>query len=112
MKARILTPQLLVIAIALAFATFTTAQGEERPNILWISCEDISPNLGCYGDDYARTPNLDRLAGQGVRFDRAFTHAGVCAVLRSGVITGVYPISIGSQHMRSNIIPPPHIKCF
>ncbi|MEE2642216.1 MAG: sulfatase, partial [Planctomycetota bacterium] len=46
------------------------------------------------------------------RFDRAFTHAGVCAVLRSGVITGVYPISIGSQHMRSNIIPPPHIKCF
>ena len=87
--------------------------GNERlPNILWISCEDISPNLGCYGDTYARTPNLDKLATQGVRFDRAFTHAGVCAVLRSGIITGTYPISIGSQHMRSRIVTPPHIKCF
>lgn len=75
--------------------------GVERPNILWISCEDISPNLGCYGDPDAVTPNLDRLASQGVLFRNAFTHAGVCAVLRSGVITGRYPISIGTQHMRS-----------
>ena len=85
---------------------------DARPNILWISCEDISPNLGCYGDSYAKTPNLDALAKQGVRFDRAFTHTGVCAILRSGVITGVYPVSIGSQHMRSRIVTPPHIKCF
>ncbi len=84
----------------------------ERPNILWISCEDISPNLGCYGDKYANTPHLDQLARDGARFDRAFTHAGVCAVLRSGVITGMYPVSIGSQHMRSRIVPPPHVKCF
>ena len=89
-----------------------TTYADDRPNILWISCEDISPNLGCYGDTYARTPNLDKLASEGVRFDRAFTHAGVCAVLRSGMITGVYPVSIGSQHMRSNIVTPPHIKCF
>lgn len=84
----------------------------KRPNILWISCEDISPNLGCYGDSYASTPNLDRLASQGVRYTQAFTPAGVCAVVRSGIITGVYPVSIGSQHMRSRIVTPPHIKAF
>ena len=83
-----------------------------RPNILWISCEDISPNLGCYGDPHAITPNLDQLAAQGVRFTRAFTPAGVCAVVRSGVITGMYPPSIGSQHLRSRIIPPANVKAF
>lgn len=83
-----------------------------RPNILWISCEDISPNLGCYGDPHAITPNLDQLASDGVRFTRAFTPAGVCAVVRSGVITGMYPPSIGSQHMRSRIIPPPNVRAF
>lgn len=85
---------------------------QKQPNILWISCEDISPNLGCYGDRYANTPNLDQLARDGARFDRAFTPAGVCAVMRSGHITGVYPISQGSQHMRSNIVLPAGIKCF
>ncbi len=84
----------------------------DRPNILWISCEDISPNVGCYGDPHAVTPNLDRLASQGVRFSHAFTPAGVCAVVRSGVITGMYRPSIGSQHMRSRIIPPPDVKAF
>lgn len=84
----------------------------ERPNILWISCEDISQNLGCYGDPHAITPNLDRLAAEGVRFDRAFTPAGVCAVVRSGIITGMYPPSIGSQNMRSRIIPPQQVKAF
>ena len=83
-----------------------------RPNILWISCEDISPNLGCYDDPHAITPNLDQLAIEGVRFTRAFTPAGVCAVVRSGVITGMYPPSIGSQHMRSSIIPPANVKAF
>ena len=85
----------------------SVARGDDRPNIVWISCEDISPNLGCYGDPHAITPNLDRLAREGVRFERAFTPAGVCAVVRSGVITGMYPPAIGSQHMRSRIIPPP-----
>ena len=85
---------------------------QQRPNILWISCEDISPNLGCYGDKHAITPNLDRLAKQGARFDRAFTPAGVCAVVRSSVITGMYAPAIGSQHMRSLIIPPAPVKAF
>tara|TARA_R110002049_G_scaffold4601_4_gene31953 strand:- start:229413 stop:231029 length:1617 start_codon:yes stop_codon:yes gene_type:complete len=95
-----------------ATVSASAAQAGDRPNILWISCEDISPNLGCYGDAHAITPNLDQLARQGARFDRAFTPAGVCAVVRSGVITGMYPPSIGSQHMRSRIVPPADVKAF
>jgi uncharacterized sulfatase len=102
---------LLIGALCLPLCRFAQA-ATSRPNILWISCEDISSNLGCYGDPHAITPNLDRLASQGVRFTRAFTPAGVCAVVRSGVITGMYPPSIGSQHMRSRIIPPPDVKAF
>ena len=82
------------------------------PNVVWISCEDISPNLGCYGDDYASTPNLDRLAKQGVRYTQAFTPAGVCAVVRTGLITGMYPISFGGQHMRSVVPFPDGVRPF
>ncbi|MFK7738324.1 MAG: sulfatase-like hydrolase/transferase, partial [Pirellulaceae bacterium] len=85
---------------------------KSKPNILWISCEDISPNLGCFGDQFASTPNLDQLASEGVRFTQAFTPAGVCAVVRTGIITGMYPISFGGQHMRSVIRFPDHVKPF
>jgi uncharacterized sulfatase len=84
----------------------------ERPNILWISLEDISPDLGCYGDEYAVTSNIDRLASQGCRFTRAFTHAAVCAPSRSGIITGMYPTTIGTHYMRCKGVPPPYVKCF
>jgi N-sulfoglucosamine sulfohydrolase len=103
------------IILALLFVVGVSARlalANEHPNILWISCEDISPNLGCYGDKNAVTPNLDRLASEGIRFSNAFTPAGVCAVVRSGVITGMYPPSIGSQNMRSEIVPPPEVRCF
>ena len=83
-----------------------------RPNILWISVEDISPDLGCYGDKNAVTPTIDRLAAEGVRFTRCFTHAGVCAPSRSGLITGCYPPSIGTHHMRCQGVPPDDVKCF
>lgn len=88
------------------------AAKNKQPNVLWISAEDISPSLGCYGDSYAITPRLDQLANEGVRFNRCFTHAGVCAISRSGLITGMYPIAIGSQHMRSQIVLPSHVKAF
>ncbi|MBM4077002.1 MAG: sulfatase, partial [Planctomycetes bacterium] len=87
-------------------------QTAERPNILWISAEDLSPDLGCYGDQNAITPTLDRLAKEGVRFTRCFTHAAVCAPSRSGLITGCYPNSIGTHHMRCQGIPPENVKCF
>jgi N-sulfoglucosamine sulfohydrolase len=90
----------------------TSAYAAERPNILWISCEDISPDLGCYGDAYAVTPNLDKLAAEGVRFTKCFTHAGVCAPSRSGLITGMYPPSLGTHHMRCKGVPPADVRCF
>jgi len=83
-----------------------------RPNILWISCEDISPNLGCYGDRYACTPHLDRLASQGVRYTNAYGITGVCAPNRSCLVTGMYPCSLGSQDMRCAIKLPETVKCF
>jgi len=84
----------------------------ERPNILWISCEDTSCDLGCYGDSYAVTPNLDALAAQGVRYTNVYTNAGVCAPSRSGIITGMYPTTIGTHHMRCQGVPPAEVKCF
>ncbi len=84
----------------------------QRPNILWVSCEDISPDLGCYGDSYAVTPNIDALAAQGVRYTNVYAHAGVCAPARSGIITGMYPTTIGTHHMRCKGVPPAYVKCF
>jgi len=55
------------------------ALAAEHPNILWLTCEDISPNLGCYGDHYSVTPNLDRLAAKGMRYTNANSNAPVCA---------------------------------
>lgn len=84
----------------------------ERPNILWISCEDMSPDIGCYGDRYAVTPTLDKLAAEGVRYAKVFSHAPVCAPARSGIITAMYPTTIGTHHMRCQGVPPPDVKCF
>ena len=84
----------------------------KRPNFLWISWEDAGPTLGCFGDPYAVTPNLDRLAAEGVRFPNVFTHSPVCAPSRSGIITGMFPTTIGTHNMRSKAVPPPHVKCF
>lgn len=108
-----MTRILRALALLVLCIQFTPVSAEEkRPNILWISCEDISPNLGCYGDKHASTPNLDKLAKEGAKFTCAFVPAPVCAVTRSGIITGMYPPTIGSQHMRSRIIPPSYVKCF
>ena len=82
------------------------------PNILWITCEDMSPNLGCYGDSFAVSPNLDRFASQGVRFTNAYGITGVCAPNRSCLITGVWPSTLGSHDMRSRTRLPSNIKCF
>ena len=84
----------------------------QRPNILWISTEDISPDLGCYGDSYAVTPNIDQLATRGVRYTNVYSHAGVCAPTRSGIITGMYPTTLGTHNMRCQGVPPAYVKCF
>jgi N-sulfoglucosamine sulfohydrolase len=92
--------------IVIFFAAFL-ARAADRPNIIWIVGEDLGPELRCYGDGYSRTPNIDKLASEGARFTRAFTHAPVCAPSRSGLITGRYPTRIGTHHMRSKLLEPP-----
>lgn len=85
---------------------------QKQPNILWISAEDISADLGCYGDVYATSPNIDKLATEGARFTRCFSVSGVCAPSRSTIITGMYQTTIGTMHMRSRAVPPPEVHCF
>lgn len=98
--------------LAASFADAQTAAPAARPNILWLTAEDICPNLGCYGDEYAVTPNLDRFATQAVRYTQAFGITGVCAPNRSCLITGVFPTRLGSHGMRSTTTLPAAVKCF
>ncbi len=85
---------------------------QDKPNILWITAEDMSATLGCYGDDYAITPNIDKLAGQGVRYTHAFATAPVCSPARSTLITGVYATSLGTQRLRSMFPIPERVRGF
>ncbi len=96
----------------LAATSLLRAAGTERPNVLWISCEDIGPHLGCYGDRYADTPNLDRLAALGQRYSCAWSNAPVCAPARTAIISGLYPTSTGSEHMRSKTRLPRGMRMF
>ena len=95
-----------------------------RPNIVWISNEDMSPHIGAYGDALARTPVLDRLARESTRYTRAFSTAPVCAPSRAAIITGMHQSAIGAQHMRTTedrvpelpgpylAVPPFYVKAF
>lgn len=123
---RALTVGLLAVgSLALRPVMKQPGSGAKPPNILWITCEDMSANLASYGDRTVPTPTIDRLVREGVRYTRMFSTAGVCAPSRSAIITGMYPISIGTNHMRTNTAslkrpdvpnydagPPPHVKCF
>ncbi|MBI5775502.1 MAG: sulfatase-like hydrolase/transferase [Verrucomicrobia bacterium] len=81
-----------------------------RPNLLWITAEDMSPNLGGYGDKFARSPNLDVFARQAVRYTRAFATAPVCAPSRACLITGLYATSLGNPHLRCEMTIPAEFK--
>ena len=86
-------------------STFTQAEDEaaQQPlNILWIIAEDMGPELGCYGTPEVRTPRLDQLAAEGVRYTRAFTVTAVCSTSRSSFMTGMYAFTIGAHHHRSH----------
>ena len=100
------------IFLFLAPLLIAGASAGQRPNILWLSAEDISPHFGCYGDPHAQTPRIDQLASEGILYTRAFTTAGVCAPCRSGIITGLYQTSQGTQHMRCTATLPETIQPF
>lgn len=97
-----------------------------KPNILWLSVEDMSPRLGAYGDYTIPTPNIDRIAKEGVMYTNAFSTAGVCAPSRCAIITAMYQTAVGGHNMRTfniypevkgvpanySIVPPPYVKAF
>ncbi len=115
---------IFILLIFLAVECKAQNKSVPKPNIIWIVCEDISPYIGAYGDSEVKTPNIDGLAREGIRYTHAYTTAGVSAPSRSSIITGMYPTSIGTQHMRTGGNPkyqpvppysaviPEYVKCF
>tara|TARA_Y100001933_G_C18970969_1_gene552537 strand:- start:151 stop:1803 length:1653 start_codon:yes stop_codon:yes gene_type:complete len=89
--------------IVLLFFSFSeNLRVSEKPlNVVWISCEDMGPILGSYGNDLIKTPNIDKLASEGVRYTNAYSTAGVCAPSRFSIITGMYPARLGAHNMRT-----------
>ena len=91
----------LITFISITHTSCQKKVSQELPNILWLVSEDNSPLLGCYGDEFATTPNLDKLASEGFLYTHAYANAPVCAPTRNTILTGVYACSGGNQHMRS-----------
>ena len=117
---RLLTGVLLASVSGNMFAIGQqTAKPGDRPNILVVVCEDISPDLGCYGDRVAITPHLDAFSEQAVRHTDMYTSVGVSAPSRYTLITGRYASADGANYMRSNyfnkefgVVPPAGVKCY
>lgn len=103
----------LVWILMLCSTSWVQSQGTtDQPNILWIVSEDNSPFIGVYGDEFATTPHIDQLATESILYENAFATAPVCAPSRSTLITGVYPVSMGTQHMRSTFPIPSSIRFY
>ncbi|MEM9017607.1 MAG: sulfatase-like hydrolase/transferase, partial [Verrucomicrobiota bacterium] len=100
----------LLILIVACFPAMVT--GSDLPNILWVTSEDNGPHLGCYGDEYSISPNIDALAASGLRFARASSNAPVCAPARTTIISGIFPPATGAPHMRSMMPLPESMKLF
>src|ERR1044071_8114446 len=96
---------LLGIFLMLSFTTANAATGHAplpRPNILLICVYDLKPTLGCYGDRFAHSPNIDRLAARGMRFSRAYCNQALCAPSRNALLTGLRPTSLGIYDLGTN----------
>lgn len=119
----------IVFSVTLLFVSgFILAQNKKKANapqlnILWITCEDMSSHLESFGDSTISTPNLNRLASEGVRYSQVYSTSGVCAPSRSALITGMYPTTIGTHNMRTlqniaeevpyySVVLPPNVKTY
>ena len=95
-----------------AAASAASAADSPRPNVLFLISDDLNNFLGCYGDPRAKTPNIDRLAARGVRFERAYCTFPLCGPSRNSMLTGLYPNSTGilanAQIFRQTI--PSHVS--
>lgn len=108
---------LAVIGIAVCAAiwirpAFAEGAKDRRPNILWILAEDISTNLGCYGDANAHTPHLDAFAQQAVRYENVFSVHPCCSPSRACLATGVYPTRLGTFQHRGQANVSEKVPCF
>jgi len=100
------------VSVAACAGAPVWAQSADRPNILWVTSEDNGPALGCYGDAFADTPNIDSIAAKGMIYERAWSAVPVCAPARTTIISGVYPPSMGAEHMRSQVDMPAFMKMY
>ena len=90
------------IILVIVFTKFyCIGKTQNKPNILWLVCEDQSLFFSCYYDSIAKTPHLNELSSDGIVYDNFFTVSPVCSPSRSSIITGMYPTTIGTQHMRA-----------
>lgn len=112
MKPLRLVGPLALLCAATAVASAAVGQPPKRPNVLFLISDDLNNYLGCYGDPRAKTPNIDRLAARGVRFDRAYCTFPLCGPSRNSMLTGLYPNSTGilanQQIFRQTI--PTHVS--
>lgn len=104
--------QLIILSAIIVLISCDSPSVEQRPNVLWITVEDLSPILGCYGDRVAKTPNIDFFAQNAVSFSNAYVSAPICTPARSSLITGVYASSMGTHHLRGVVPKSDKIKCF
>ena len=92
----------ILLAFALILTVATEGKADDRPNIVWIVVDDMSSHFAYQGEKCVNTPNVDRLAREGVVFSRAYATAPVCSTFRSAMITGMYQTTIGAHHHRSS----------
>ncbi len=92
---------ILVITLLAILYSCSSEVTPERPNILFIPVDDLRPDLGCYGDDFAVTPNIDKVAEQGVTFDRTYCQQAVCNPSRASLLTGLRPDTLRVWDLRT-----------
>lgn len=94
-----------ILASAL-LTSFFAVNAQQKPNIIWLMAEDISTDLECYGMKAVKTPNLNKMAEEGVRFDNCFVTNSISSPSRSSMLTGVHQLKINAHHHRSNTNVP------
>jgi arylsulfatase A-like enzyme len=94
--------KLFLIASVLAIPLCFAAHGQQRPNIIWLMAEDIGPDLACYGMAAVKTPNLDKLAEEGLKYTRCYCSNPICSPNRSSMMVGTYQNKINAENHRSN----------